>query len=82
MFAPHALKPVPAYELPRLATGIVIAAAVVYYFVSSQSIVYLRYPHKVGVANWLIEHKPEIIVGVICALLGAVTSQMLERFWK
>jgi hypothetical protein len=82
MFAPHALKPVPAYELPRLATGIVIAAAVVYYFVSSQSIVYLRYPHKVGVANWLTEHKPEIIVGVICALLGAVTSQVLERFWK
>ena len=82
MFAPHALKPVPPYELPRLATGIVIAAAVVYYFVSSQSIVYLRYPHKVGVANWLTEHKPEIIVGVICALLGAVTSQVLERFWK
>ena len=82
MFVPHALKPVPPYELPRLATGIVIAAAVVYYFVSSQSIVYLRYPHKVGAANWLAEHKPEIIVGVTCALLGAVTSQMLERFWK
>jgi hypothetical protein len=82
MFTPHVLKPVPPYELPRLATGIVIAVAVVYYFVSSQSIVYLRHPHKVGAANWLTDHKPEIIVGIICALLGAVTSQVLERFWK
>jgi hypothetical protein len=82
MFAPHALKPVPVYELPRLAAGMVIAGAVVYYFVSSQSIVYLRYPHKVGVGRWFAEHKPEIIVGVICALMGAITSQILERVWK
>ena len=82
MFVPHAIKPVPTYELPRLATGIIIAGAVVYYFVSSQSIVYLRYPHKVGAARWLEEHKPEIIVGVICTLMGAITSQVLERIWK
>jgi hypothetical protein len=82
MFAPHALKPVPVYELPRLAAGIVIAGAVLYYFVSSQSIVYLRYPHKIGVGRWLAEHKPEIIVGVVCALMGAITSQILERVWK
>ena len=82
MFVPHALKPVPVYELPRLATGIIVAAAIVYYFVSSQSIVYLRYPRKVGVERWLEEHKPEIIVGLICALMGALASQVLERFWK
>ncbi len=82
MFVPHALKPVPVYELPRLATGIVIAGAVVYYFVSSQSIVYLRFPHKVGAGRWLAEHKPEIIVGVICALMGAITSQILEKIWR
>lgn len=82
MFVPHAIQPVPSYELPRLATGIIIAGAVVYYFVNSQSIVYLRYPRKVGVARWLEEHKPEIIVGVICTLMGAITSQVLERIWK
>jgi len=82
MFVPHVLKPVPVYELPRLATGIVVVAAVGYYFVSSQSIVYLRYPHKVGAARWLAEHKPEIVVGVICALMGAITSQVLEKIWK
>ena len=46
IFAPHAVKPVPAYELPRLAGSITVAAAVAYYFVSSQSIVYLRYPKE------------------------------------
>ena len=82
MFVPHALKPVPVSELPRLATGIIVAAAIVYYFVSSQSIVYLRHPRKVGVERWLEEHKPEIIVGLICALIGALASQLLERFWR
>ena len=82
MWAPHALRPVPAYELPRLATGLVLAAAVVYYFCSSQSIVYLRHPRQVGAARWLAEHKPEIIVGVICTLLGAVASQIAEKIWK
>ena len=82
MFAPHALKPVPVYELPRLATGIVIAGAVVYYFASSQSIVYLRHAKKVGLGRWLAEHKPEIIVGVVCALLGVLASQGLGRIWK
>ena len=82
IFAPHALKPVPVYELPRIATGVVIAGAVAYYFASSQSIVYLRHPHEVGAVRWLEEHKPEIIVGMICALLGAIASQFLEKVWK
>jgi hypothetical protein len=82
MFAPHALKPVPVYEIPRLATAIVIAGAVVYYFASSQSIVYLRHPKKVGVGRWLAEHKAEIIVGVICALMGVLASQFLGKVWK
>ena len=67
---------------PDIATGVVIAGAVVYYFASSQSIVYLRYPHKVGAVRWLGEHKPEIVVGVICALLGALAYQLLEKVWK
>ena len=82
MFVPHALKPVPAYELPRLATAIIVAFVIVYYFVSSQSIVYLRHPRKVGAERWLEEHKPEIIVGLVCALSGALASQLLERLWK
>lgn len=82
MFAPHALKPVPVYELPRLAMGIVIAGAVVYYFASSQSIVYLRHPRRVGVAGWLAEHKPELIVGVVCALMGAMVCQILGKIWR
>ena len=82
IFAPHALKPVPVYELPYIATGVVIAGAVVYYFASSQSIVYLRYPHKIGAVRWLEEHKPEIIVGMVCVLLGAIVCQLLEKLWK
>jgi hypothetical protein len=82
MFFPHALKPLPAYELPRLATGILIAGAVAYYFASSQSIVYLRSPRKVGAGGWLAEHKPEIIVGAICILTGAIASRILEKIWK
>jgi hypothetical protein len=82
MFVPYAIKPVSAYEWPRLATCSIVIAAIVYYFVSSQSIVYLRNARKVGAGRWLEEHKPEIIVGVICAFSGVLASQMLERFWK
>lgn len=82
IFAPHALKPVPVYEIPRLATGIVIAGAVVYYFASSESIVYLRHPKRVGVTGWLAEHRPEIIVGVICVLLGVLASPFLGKIWR
>lgn len=82
ILVPHALKPLSIYEFPRVATGTVIAAAVVYYFVSSQSIVYLRYPHRAGAVRWLTEHKPEIIVGIICTLIGAITSRILEKIWK
>jgi hypothetical protein len=82
MFVPHALRPVHVYELPRVATGIAIAGAVVYYFASSQSIVYLRSPQKVGAGRWLAEHKPEIIVGVVCALMGVLASPFLGKIWK
>jgi hypothetical protein len=78
----YALKPVSIYEVSYLVTGIILAAAVVYYFVSSQSIVYLRYPHKVGAGRWLEEHKPEIIVGVMCSLAGGIASQIVGKIWK
>jgi hypothetical protein len=82
MLVPHAAKPISIRELPYLATGILLAAAVVYYFVSSHSIVYLRHPRKAGVGRWLEDHKPEIIVGVICVLMGAITTRIVEKVWK
>jgi hypothetical protein len=82
IFVPHAAKPVSRYELHYLATGVILAAAVLYYFVSSHSVVYLRYPHKVGAGRWLEDHKPEIIVGVMCALMGAIATRVLEKVWR
>lgn len=82
MFELHVAKPILIYELPHLVTGIILAAAVVYYFVSSHSVVYLRYPHRVGVGRWLEDHKPELIVGVICALMGVIATRIVERAWK
>jgi hypothetical protein len=82
MFVPHPAKRLSISELSYLVTGVILAAAVAYYFVSSHSVVYLRYPHRIGVRRWLEDHKPEIIVGVICALMGAITSGVVERAWK
>jgi hypothetical protein len=82
MFVPHSAKRLSISELSYLVTGVILAAAVAYYFVSSHSVVYLRYPHRIGVRRWLEDHKPEIIVGVICALMGAITSGIVERAWK
>jgi hypothetical protein len=82
MFGLHVAKPILIHELLHLVTGIFLAAAVVYYFVSSHSIVYLRYPQRVGAGRWLEDHKPEIIVGVICALMGVIATRILERAWK
>jgi hypothetical protein len=82
MFRPHAVKPVSIYELPNIVTAIFLAAAVAYYFVSSHSVVYLRYPQRMGVGRWLEDHKPEIIVGLTCALMGAIASRIVERIWK
>ena len=82
MFVPHAVKPLSISELNRLVTGIVLVLAVVYYFVSSHSVVYFRYPHRVAARRWLEDHKPEIIVGVICVLLGAISTRMLEVRWR
>jgi hypothetical protein len=78
----HVAKSVLIHELPYLVTGVIVAAAIVYYFVSSHSIVYLRYPQRVSAGRWLEDHKPEIIVGVVCALMGAVATRIVERVWK
>jgi hypothetical protein len=82
MFAPRTAKPLSIAELTNLATGIILAAAVVYYFVSSHSIVYLRYPQRLGVKRWLEDHKPEIIVGITSALVGAIATRIIEKTWK
>jgi hypothetical protein len=82
VFVPHPAKRLSTYELLCVATGIAVAAAVVYYFVSSHSIVYLRYPQRVGAGRWLEDHRQEIIVGVICALMGAIATQIVEKTWK
>jgi hypothetical protein len=82
MFVPHPAKRLSVYQLTHLATGVSLAAAVVYYFVSSHSVVYLRYPHRVGAGRWLQDHKPEIVVGVICALMGAIATRIVEKAWK
>ncbi len=81
-FAPHVAKPISIDKVRHLVTGVLLAAAVVYYLVSSHSVVYLRPPHKVGLGRWLEDHKPEIIVGIICALMGAISSRVVEKLWK
>ncbi|MGA9811534.1 MAG: hypothetical protein WBQ64_02085 [Terriglobales bacterium] len=81
-FAPHVARPISIYKLPHIATGFILTVAVVYYFVSSHSIVYLRYPQRVGVGRWLEDHKPEIIVGAVCSVLTAVVIEVLEKGWK
>jgi hypothetical protein len=82
MFVPHAGKPTSLHQLINLATGILLAVAVFYYFVSSHSIVYLRYPQRVAAGRWLEDHKPEIVVGFICILTGAITTRIVEKVWK
>ena len=82
IFAPHFAGPISLHKLPNLATGFLLAVAVVYYFVSSHSIVYLRYPQRVGVGRWLEDHKPEIIVGAVCAVLAVVATEVIEKGWK
>jgi len=82
IFAPHVAKPISIDKVPHLVTGVLLAVAVVYYLVSSHSVVYLRLPHRVGVGGWLEDHKPEIIVGIICALMGAISTRIVEKVWK
>ena len=82
VFVPHPAKHLSIYELLHIATGVTVAAAFVYYFVSSHSIVYLRYPQRVGVGRWFEDHRQEIIVGVICALMGAIATRFVEQVWK
>ena len=82
MFAPRAARPLSIYEVTRISTGIILAAAVVYYFVSSHSVVYLRYPQRVGIARWLEDHKPEIIVAAISVVVGAIATRVVDRIWR
>jgi hypothetical protein len=79
---PHVSKPVSIYETNRAVAGILLAAAVVYYFISSHSIVYLRYPHRVGFGRWVEDHKPEMIIGIVCILAGAIATRIAEMVWK
>ena len=81
-FAPRAARPLSNDELTHVVTGIVLAATVVYYFISSHSVVYLRYPKRVGVGRWLEDHKPEIIVGIISILTGAIATRLVEKTWR
>jgi hypothetical protein len=82
MFVPQAAKPFSIYETNRLVTGILLAAAVVYYFISSHSVVYLRHPRRIGLGRWLEDHKPEIVVGIICVLTGVIATRIAEQSWK
>jgi hypothetical protein len=82
MFAPRAAKPLSIYDVTHLATSVILAAAIVYYFVSSHSIVYLRYPQRVGIRRWVEDHKPEIIVSFISVLVGAIATRIVERTWR
>lgn len=82
MFVPHAVKPLPVDEINHLVAGIFLMASILYYFISSHSVVYLRYPRRIGLGRWLEDHKPEIIVGTICILTGALATRILERVWK
>jgi hypothetical protein len=79
MFVPHTPKPISIHTLTHLVTGVVLAGVIVYYFVSSHSIVYLRHPHRVGVWRWLEDHKPEILVGIACTLIGAIAAPSFEK---
>lgn len=82
IFVPHSARTLSFNQLTNLTAGFLVATAVVYYFVSSHSVVYLRYPQRVGVGRWLEDHKPEIIVGVVCALTGAIATRVAEHYWK
>jgi hypothetical protein len=82
MFVPHAVKPLSIDEINHLVAGILLVASILYYFISSHSVVYLRYPRRIGVGRWLEDHKPEIIVGVIGVLTGALATRVVEGAWK
>jgi hypothetical protein len=79
MFVPHTSKPISVHTLTRFLTGVVLAGVIVYYFVSSHSIVYLHHPHRLAVWRWLEDHKPEILVGVACTLIGAIVARGFEK---
>jgi len=67
------------YEWVHLVTTVVLAAIVVYYFISSHSIVYLRHPHKVPILRWLEDHKQELIAGFAGILVGALAARTLMK---
>jgi hypothetical protein len=82
IFIPHAVKPLSINEINHVVTGILLAAAVVYYFISSHSVVYLRSPRRLGLARWFEDHKPEIIVGFIGIITGAIALRIVEKTWR
>ncbi|HYK48205.1 MAG TPA: hypothetical protein VEU94_00655 [Terriglobales bacterium] len=82
MFVPHPARSISIYELTELLTGVLLVAAVAYYFASSHSVVYLRYPQRSHASRWLEDHKPEIIVGFICALMGGIATRIVEKAWR
>jgi hypothetical protein len=67
------------YEWVHLVTTVVLAAIVVYYFICSHSIVYLRHPHKVPIWRWLEDHKQELIAGFAGILVGALAARTLMK---
>jgi hypothetical protein len=79
MFLPHTPKRFTIYTLTHLLTGFALAGVIVYYFLSSHSIVYLRHPHRVGILRWLGDHRPEILVAIGGALVGVLAARSLEK---
>jgi hypothetical protein len=67
------------YQWVNLVTTVVLACVVVYYFISSHSIVYLRHPHRVPVWRWLEDHKQELIVGFAGVLVGTLAARTLMK---
>jgi hypothetical protein len=45
----------------------------------------LRYSYEVGTEKWLEQHKSELIIGIVCAIVGAVlgafATRIAEKLW-
>lgn len=67
------------YSWVNLVAGVLIGCAILCYFLSSHSVVYLRHPHKMPVWRWLEDHKQELIVGIAGVLVGTIAARTLIR---